>query len=386
MKPAVRPGNPLFSSGPCPKRPGWTVEALSGAYFGRSHRAREPLARIRELLDLSRALLGLPDDWRLGIVPGSDTGAIEMAMWSLLGPRGVDFLSWDNFGALWAFDGERALRPLDARVIEAPYGALPDLRRVDPARDTVFVWNGTTSGVRVPDAAWIAADREGLTFCDATSAVFAYPMDWTRLDATSYSWQKVMGGEAGFGMLILGPRAVERLESETPPWPIPRVFRLTGADGRLNEGIFRGETINTVSMMAVEDAIDALRWIESIGGQAGMIARSQANFGVIESWVAAREWIDFLARAPETRSHTSVCLSIVDPWFSALDEEAQWAVIRRMTALLEAEDAAYDIKTHRAAPPGLRIWCGGTVQRDDLEALTPWLDWAWDEVRGHGGG
>ena len=303
-----------------------------------------------------------------------------------MAPRGVDFLRWDNFGALWAIDGERELRPLDARVIDAPYGRLPDLAQVDPNRDTVFVWNGTTSGVRVPDAEWIAADRAGLTLCDATSAVLAYPMDWTRLDAITYSWQKVLGGEAGFGMLILGPRAVERLESESPPWPVPRVFRLTTGDGRLNEGIFRGETINTVSMMAVEDALDAMRWIDSIGGQAGMIARTRANFDVIDAWVAAREWIDFLAQAPETRSRTSVCLSIVDPWFSMLDTDEQWVAIKRMCALLEAEGAAYDIKTHRAAPPGLRIWCGGTVQRDDLEALTPWLDWAWDEVRRHGAG
>ena len=386
MKPARRPGNPHFSSGPCPKRPGWSLAALSGAYVGRSHRAAGPLARIRELLDLSRALLELPEGWRLGIVPGSDTGAIEMAMWSLLGPRGVDFLRWDNFGALWAVDGERELRPLDVRVLDAPYGALPDLGRVDPARDTVFVWNGTTSGVRVPDAAWIAAEREGLTLCDATSAVFAYEMDWTRLDVTSYSWQKVMGGEAGFGMLILGPRAADRLESARPPWPVPRVFRLTDGEGSLNEGIFRGETINTVSMMAVEDALDALRWIESIGGQAGMQARAKANFEVVEAWVEGRDWVEFLARAPETRSHTSVCLSIVDPWFAAQGEAGQWAVIRRMTSLLEAEGAAYDIKTHRAAPPGLRIWCGGTVERHDLEALTPWLDWAWDEVRRHGAG
>ncbi len=380
MKPAVRPSTPLFSSGPCAKRPGWSIDVLAAAQLGRSHRAREPLARIRELLDRSRALLDLPDEWRIAIVPGSDTGAIEMAMWSLLGPRGVDFLSWDNFGAQWVIDGERELRPLDARVIRAPYGHLPDLATVDPARDTVFVWNGTTSGVRVPDAEWIDADRAGLTLCDATSAVFAYPMDWTRLDATSYSWQKVMGGEAGFGMLILGPRAVARLESAAPPWPVPKVFRLT-SKGRLNEGVFRGETINTVSMMAVEDALDALRWIESIGGQAEMIARARANSGVIESWVAARAWVDFLAVAPETRSHTSVCLSLVDPWFAALDDGDQWNVIGRMTSRLEAEGAAYDIKTHRAAPPGLRIWCGGTVQRDDLEALTPWLDWAWDEVR-----
>ncbi|MCY4407983.1 MAG: phosphoserine transaminase [Rhodospirillaceae bacterium] len=381
MKPSVRPDNPLFSSGPCPKRPGWSVDVLSGALLGRSHRAREPLARIQELLERSRALLGLPDGWRIGIVPGSDTGAIEMAMWSLLGPRGVDFLRWDNFGALWAFDGERELRPLDARVLDAPFGRLPDLAQVDPNRDTVFVWNGTTSGVRVPDAEWIAADRAGLTFCDATSAVLAYPMDWTRLDATTYSWQKVLGGEAGFGMLILGPRAVERLESAPPPWPVPRVFRLTTGDGRLNEGIFRGETINTVSMMAIEDTLDALRWIESIGGQRGMIARARANFGVIEAWVAEREWVDFLAEAPETRSHTSVCLSIADPWFNGLGTDEQWDAIKLMCALLEAENAAYDIKTHRAAPPGLRIWCGGTVQRGDLEALTPWLDWAWDEMR-----
>ena len=379
-KPAVRPGNPRFSSGPCAKRPGWSVEALAGALVGRSHRARAPLARIGELLDLSRALLGLPDEWRLAIAPGSDTGAMEMAMWSLLGPRGVDFLSWDNFGEQWALDGTRQLRPLDARVIRAPYGRLPDLTQVDPARDTVFVWNGTTSGVRVPDAAWIDPARDGLTLCDATSAVFAYPLDWSRLDATSYSWQKVMGGEAGFGMVILGPRAVARLESATPPWPVPKVFRLA-VDGRLDEGPFRGETLNTVSMLAVEDALDSLRWIESIGGQAAMIARAEANFGVVESWVAARDWIDFLAVAPETRAHTSVCLRIVDPWFTALDEGERRNVIGAMTALLEAEGAAFDVKAHRAAPPGLRIWCGGTVRRDDLAALTPWLDWAWQETR-----
>ena len=379
-KPAVRPGNPCFSSGPCAKRPGWSVEALAGALVGRSHRAPAPLARIGELLDLSRALLGLPDAWRLALVPGSDTGAMEMAMWSLLGPRGVDFLSWDNFGEQWARDGARQLRPLDARVIRAPYGRLPDLAQVDPARDTVFVWNGTTSGVRVPDAAWIDPARRGLTLCDATSAVFAYPLDWSRLDATSYSWQKVMGGEAGFGMVVLGPRALARLESATPPWPVPKVFRLA-VDGRVDEGLFRGETLNTVSMLAVEDALDSLRWIESIGGRAAMIARAEANFGVLESWVAARDWIDFLAVAPETRARTSVCLRIVDPWFTALDEGARWNAIGAMTALLEAEGAAFDVKAHRAAPPGLRIWCGGTVQREDLAALTPWLDWAWQETR-----
>ena len=379
-KPAVRPGNPCFSSGPCAKRPGWSVEALAGALVGRSHRAPAPLARIGELLDLSRALLGLPDAWRLALVPGSDTGAMEMAMWSLLGPRGVDFLSWDNFGEQWARDGARQLRPLDARVIRAPYGRLPDLAQVDPARDTVFVWNGTTSGVRVPDAAWIDPARRGLTLCDATSAVFAYPLDWSRLDATSYSWQKVMGGEAGFGMVVLGPRALARLESATPPWPVPKVFRLA-VDGRVDEGLFRGETLNTVSMLAVEDALDSLRWIESIGGRAAMIARAEANFGVLESWVAARDWIDFLAAAPETRARTSVCLRIVDPWFTALDEGARWNAIGAITALLEAEGAAFDVKAHRAAPPGLRIWCGGTVQREDLAALTPWLDWAWQETR-----
>jgi phosphoserine aminotransferase len=380
MKPTARPNNPRFSSGPCPKRPGWSFDAIAGAQIGRSHRATEPLARIKEVLDRSRDLLGLPDDTRIAIVPGSDTGAIEMAMWSLLGTRGVDFLTWENFGEQWVIDAEKQLRPLDTRIIRAPYGHLPDLATVDPSRDTVFVWNGTTSGVRVPNAEWIAPAREGLTLCDATSAVFAYHMDWTRLDVTSYSWQKVMGGEAGFGMLILGPRAVEQLERAVPPWPVPKVFRLT-SKGALNEGVFRGETINTVSMIAVEDALDALRWIETIGGQEGMIARADDNFAAIDAWVGARDWIDFLAVAPETRSHTSVCLSVVDPWFTALDEAAQWKVIGAMASRLEAEQAAYDIKTHRAAPPGLRIWCGGTVERSDLEALTPWLDWAWDEAR-----
>ena len=370
MKPKRKPANPMFSSGPCPKRPGWSHAALEGALVGRSHRAREPLARIREVLDRSRALLGLPDGWRIAVVPGSDTGAMEMAMWSLLGARGTDFLSWENFGEQWIIDGERQLRPLDVRVIRAPFGRLPDLSTADPSRDTVFVWNGTTSGVRVPDAEWIDPAREGLTLCDGTSAVFAYPMDWSRLDAVSYSWQKVMGGEAGFGMLILSPRAVARLESTTPPWPVPKVFRLM-SKGALNEGIFRGETINTVSMLAVEDALDSLRWIESIGGETGMIARARENFAILEAWVEDRDWIDFLAVEPESRSHTSVCLKIVDSRFAALTEPDQWAVIADMTALLEAEGAAFDIKTHRAAPPGLRVWCGGTVECENLKALTP---------------
>ncbi len=380
MKPTVRPRNPLFSSGPCPKRPGWSIDGLADATVGRSHRATEPLARIRSVLERSHALLGLPEDWRVALVPGSDTGAIEMALWSLLGARGVDFLTWENFGEQWVIDGESQLTPLDARIIRASYGRLPDLGTVDPARDTVFVWNGTTSGVRVPNADWITPDRAGLTLCDATSAVFAYDMDWSKLDATSYSWQKVMGGEAGFGMLILGPRALEHLVSHTPPWPMPKVFRLA-SKGKLIEGVFRGETINTVSMLAVEDALDSLRWIESIGGLPAMIARADDNFAVVERWVAERDWVAFLAEDPATRSHTSVCLSISDPWFNALDEAARWDVVKDMTNRLEAENAAFDIKTHRAAPPGLRIWTGGTVERDDLEALMPWLDWAWGEVR-----
>ena len=379
-KPTRKPNNPRFSSGPCTKRPGWTTDVLSDAYIGRSHRAKGPLASIQELLARSHELLELPEDWIIATVPASDTGAMEMAMWSLLGARGVDFLTWENFGEQWVIDGETELKPLDARIRRVPYGALPNLAETDPERDLVFVWNGTTSGVRVPNADWIAAERGGVTICDATSAVFAYDMDWRKLDATTYSWQKVMGGEAGFGMLILSPHAIERLESHTPPWPVPKLFRLTNG-GKLNKGIFRGETINTISMLAVADALDALNWIESVGGQAGMVARSTENARVINSWVESSDWITHLASEPDTRSRTSVCLSIADPWFESLDTEARWEVVGEITKRLEAEAVAFDIKTHRAAPPGLRIWAGGTVERADLEALTPWLDWAWEQTR-----
>jgi phosphoserine aminotransferase len=380
VKPTIRPIDPNFSSGPCAKRPGWSLAALEGAMVGRSHRAKEPLARIREVVSRTRDVLGLPEDFRVAIVPASDTGAMEMAMWSLLGARGVDFFTWENFGEQWVIDGETQLKPLDCRVIRAPYGELPDLGQADPARDCVFVWNGTTSGVRVPNGDWISADREGLTICDATSGVLAHEMPWDKLDVVTYSWQKAMGGEAGFGMLLLGPRAAERLESHTPPWPVPKIFRL--AKGRkIIEGIFRGETINTVSMLAIEDALDALRWIESIGGNAGMIARATANFAVLDAWVAKTPWVDFLARDPATRSRSSICLSLTEGWFQALDEDKRWDIVDEMKTMLEREGAAYDINTHRAASPGLRIWGGGTVDASDLEKLLPWLDWAWAEIR-----
>ena len=380
QKPAVVPDNPRFSSGPCAKRPGWSPAVLEGALVGRSHRAAEPLKRIQEVISRSREVLRLPEDFRVAIVPASDTGAVEMAMWSLLGARGVDFLTWENFGEQWVIDGESQLRPLDHRIIRAPYGELPDLRQADPTRDCVFVWNGTTSGVRIPDGDWIAGDREGLTICDATSGLLAHELPWDTLDVVTYSWQKAMGGEAGFGMLLLGPRAAERLENFTPPWPVPKIFRLANGQ-RLINGVFRGETINTISMLAVEDALDALRWVESIGGGPGMIARAEANFSVVAEWVAQTPWVAFLARDPATRSRTSICLSITEDWFAALDESARWQIVGALTALLEREGAAFDIATHRAAPPGLRIWGGGTVQRSDLEDLLPWLDWAWAEIR-----
>ena len=380
QKPTICPDNPRFSSGPCAKRPGWSLAALEGALTGRSHRATEPLQRIREVIQRSRDILSLPDDFRVGIVPASDTGAVEMALWSLLGARGVDFLTWENFGEQWVIDGESQLRPLDHRIIRAPYGELPDLTQTDPARDCVFVWNGTTSGVRVPDGDWISAEREGLTICDATSGVLAHEMPWDKLDVVTYSWQKVMGGEAGFGMMLLGPRAAERLENFTPPWPIPKLFRLAKGQ-KIIEGIFRGQTINTISMLAVEDALDALRWVESIGGSNAMIARAEANFAVIDAWVAKTTWVEFLARDPAVRSRTSICLSLTEDWFQALDEKARWAIVDEMTQWLAEEGAAFDIATHRAAPPGLRIWGGGTVEQRDLALLLPWLDWAWAEMR-----
>lgn len=380
-KPGARPANPCFSSGPCAKRPGWSPEALRGALVGRSHRAPDAEARIAEVIDRSRALLGMPDDWRLGILAGSDTGAFEAALWSLLGPRGVDVLAWESFGAGWAADVTDRLGVAGARVHEAPYGELPDLDRVSPDNDIVFVWNGTTSGVRVPDGDWIAEDRAGLAICDATSAAFAMELPWTRLDAAAWSWQKVLGGEAQHGMLALGPRAVERLESWTPDRPLPKIFRLVDSAGRLNAGLFRGRTINTPSMLCVEDALDALRWAESIGGLPALAARSRANLDAIAAWAGRTGWIDFLCRDPAIRSSTSVCLAIADPRFADRAPEERRRIAARLAGMLEAEGAAFDANGYRDAPPGLRLWAGPTVERGDLEALFPWLDWAWDRLR-----
>jgi phosphoserine aminotransferase len=377
--PELRPVNPCFSSGPCAKRPGFTLDALNGALLGRNHRAAETKARITEVIDRSRALLGMPADWRLGVVPASDTGAMEIALWSLLGPRPVDVLTFESFGAGWATDILRQLKLSSARVLSADYGDLPDLAAVDPAHDFVFTWNGTTSGVRVPNADWIARDREGLAICDATSAVFAMPVDWQKLDVVTWSWQKVLGGEAAHGMLALSPRAVARLESHEPAWPMPKVFRLT-AKGKLTEGIFRGDTMNTPSMLCVEDALDGLRWAERIGGLPALFARSEANFKAVADFVAGSETFDFLARDPATRSNTSICLKIVSPWFLSLDEGGRAKAAKRMAALLEARRIAYDIGAYRDAPPGLRIWGGATVETSDIEALMPWTQWAHDVV------
>ncbi|MBL8673375.1 MAG: phosphoserine transaminase [Rhodospirillales bacterium] len=379
MKPNARPNCPDFSSGPCAKRPGWTPEALKGAATGRSHRSKLGKQKLAEVIDRTRALLGIPADYRIGIVPASDTGAVEMTLWSMLGARGVDVLTWESFGEGWANDIVKQLKLKDARTINAPYGALPDLKMVDWSRDVVFTWNGTTSGVKVPDGAWIADDRAGLAICDATSAAFAMDLPWAKLDVVTWSWQKVMGGEGAHGMLVLSPRAVERLTTYTPPWPLPKIFRLTSG-GKLTEGVFKGETINTPSMVAVEDAIDGLVWGESVGGLKGLMARSNANLAVLEKFAAKRPWIGFLAADPATRSNTSVCLNIVAPWFAALDAARQAAAAKRMADLLEAEKAGYDLGSYRDAPPGLRIWCGATVEAADLEALCPWLDWAYAEI------
>ncbi len=379
-EPRTKPVNPCFSSGPTAKRPGWSPAVLEGALVGRSHRAAPAKARLVEVIERSRRLLGIPESFRLGIMPGSDTGAFEAAMWSLLGPRGVDLLVFDAFGEGWLADVRDQLRLEDLRVLRAPYGELPDLAAVDPARDLVFTWNGTTSGVRVPDGDWIAADREGLVLCDATSAVFAMALPWERLDVVTWSWQKVLGGEAQHGMLALGPRAVERLESHTPPWPLPKIFRLA-RNGRPIEGIFRGETINTPSMLAVEDVLDALGWAETVGGRAGLEARVRANLAAVEAWVARTGWVEFLARRPEIRSPTAICLRIVDPAVTALSEEGQRAFVRSMLAFLESRQVAHDIGAYRDAPPGLRIWGGATVETADIEALLPWLDRAFAEAR-----
>jgi phosphoserine aminotransferase len=378
-KPDLRPSNPRFSSGPCAKRPGWTLAALEGALLGRSHRAREPKAKLAEVIDRSRAVLGMPADWRLGIVPASDTGAVEMAMWSLLGPRGVDILAWESFSKDWATDVTKQLKLSDTRVLSAGYGGLPDLAQVDPARDLVFVWNGTTSGVRLADAGFIADDRAGLAICDATSAAFAMELPWHKLDVVTWSWQKVLGGEAAHGMLALSPRAVARLESHKPAWPMPKIFRMT-KDGKINEGIFKGETINTPSMLCVEDALDGLRWAEGVGGLKGLVARSEANLAAIADWVARTPWVDFLAEDAATRSCTSICLKIVAPWFAALDAAAQAAVAKQLAAALEKEGVALDAANYRDAPPGLRIWGGATVETADIVALLPWLDWAFAAV------
>ena len=381
MPPSARPADPRFSSGPCKKRPGWSLDRLEQAVLGRSHRARIGKERLAEAIDRTRSILRVPNDYRIAIVPASDTGAVEMAMWTMLGARGVDMLAWESFGEGWITDVVKQLKLDDCRLIRADYGHLPDLAVVDTeTRDVVFTWNGTTSGVRVPDGDWIAADRDGLTICDATSAAFAQALDWPKLDVTTFSWQKVMGGEAAHGMLILSPRAVDRLESFTPDRALPKIFRLTKS-GKLNEGVFRGETINTPSMLCVEDYIDTLRWAEEIGGLDALMGRADANLAVLAAWVARTPWVDFLAIDPATRSNTSVCLKIVDPGIAGLPVEAQAAFAKAIAGRLDGEAVAHDIGGYRDAPPGLRIWTGATIEASDLEALTPWLDWAFKAER-----
>jgi phosphoserine aminotransferase len=378
--PAIRPACTQFSSGPCAKRPGWRTQNLDDALVGRSHRAKDAKARLKLAIDLTRELLQIPSGYRVGIVPGSDTGAFEMALWSLLGQRGVDVLAWESFGDGWVSDVVKQLKLSDARILKAGYGDIVDLARVDFDNDVVFTWNGTTSGVRVPNGDWIASDRKGLTLCDATSAAFAQNLDWPKLDVVTLSWQKALGGEAGHGMLILSPRAVERLLSYAPPWPLPKVFRLTSG-GKLIEGIFEGETINTPSMLCVEDYIDALRWAKSLGGLPALIARANANAKALSDWVAKTSWIDFLAKEESVRSNTSVCLETVDPAVAALGSDAQSRFAKAIASLLEREKIAYDIGAYRDAPPGLRIWCGATVETSNIEALTHWLDYAFDKLK-----
>ena len=373
--PGQRPANPCFSSGPCAKRPGYSLQNLKDAPLGRSHRAKAGKVKLKRAIDLTREILGVPANYLIGIVPASDTGAVEMALWSLLGARGVDMLSWESFGEGWVTDVVKQLKLKDARVLKAGYGDIADLAAVNFDNDVVFTWNGTTSGVKVPNGDWIKDDRKGLTICDATSAAFAQPLDWAKLDVVTYSWQKVLGGEAAHGMLILGPRAVERLESYAPAWPLPKIFRLTN-NGKLIKGIFEGDTINTPSMLCVEDYIDALQWSKSLGGLEGLIKRADGNLKVMADWVAKTDWVDFLATDAAIRSNTSVCLKIVDPAITALSAEAQAAFVKQLPALLEKEKIAYDIDGYRDAPPGLRVWCGATVEASDVAALTQWLDWA----------
>jgi phosphoserine aminotransferase len=379
-KPTARPAVPHFSSGPCAKRPGWSLQALTDAVLGRSHRSKSGKAKLKRAIDLTREVLEVPADYRIGIVPASDTGAVEMALWSLLGPRRVTMLAWESFGEGWIADVQKELKLKDVTVIKAPYGELPDLSKVDPTTDVVFTWNGTTSGVRVPNADWIAADRAGLTICDATSAAFAQALDWPKLDVVTYSWQKALGGEAAHGMLILSPRAVVRLESHTPAWPIPKIFRLTKG-GKVNEDPFEGGTINTPSMLCVEDYLDTLNWAKSIGGQKALMARADANAKAIADWVTLTPWISFLGNDPALRSNTSVCLKVVDPAVTKLSADAQAKFVKGLSAMLEKEGVAYDIDAYRDAPSGLRIWCGSTVERTDVEALTLWLDWAYAQAK-----
>jgi phosphoserine aminotransferase len=376
--PAMRPARSEFSSGPCAKRPGWNPENLGSAVLGRSHRSKLGKARLKAAIDQTRAVLRVPDDYLIGIVPGSDTGAVEMALWSLLGPRPVQLLAFESFGKDWVTDVVKQLK-IEAEVLDAPYGRLPDLSKVRGEADLVFTWNGTTSGVRVPNGDFIAADRAGLTVCDATSACFAQELAWPKLDVVTFSWQKALGGEAAHGVLILSPRAVERLESHTPAWPMPKLFRMTKG-GKLNAEIFDGATINTPSMLCVEDYLDALKWAASIGGLSELKARADANLAVLEAWAAKTPWVDFLAEDAASRSNTSVCLKVVDPAVTALPAEAQGEFAKKLAALLEKEGVALDIGGYRDAPPGLRIWCGATVEADDLTALTPWLDWAFASV------
>jgi phosphoserine aminotransferase len=379
IRPTVRPARPFFSSGPCAKHPGWTPAPLADAVLGRSHRSRPGMAKLKAAIDRSARLHGIPEDYRIIIVPASDTGAVELAMWSLLGSRTVDAFAWDTFGAEWLTDSVYQLK-LDTRVYRAEYGHLPDLTKADPKHDIVFVWNGTTSGVCVPDGEWIADDREGLTICDATSSIFAMDMPWPKLDATAFSWQKGLGGEAAHGMLVLSPRAIERIESCTPPWPMPKIFRVK-KDGKFNTGLFDGETLNTPSMLAVEDYLDTLDWAESIGGMPALLARTGRNFAALSQWVRESKWLTFMAIEERFRSPTSVCLKIVEPWFAERAPAEQRTIVRQFADLLENEGVAFDIAGHRTAPPGLRVWCGPTVESDEIEALTPWLDWAWAEIR-----
>jgi phosphoserine aminotransferase len=379
-KPGVRPANPHFSSGPCAKRPGWSLQALTDAVLGRSHRSKAGKAKLKRAIDLTRDVLEVPADYRIGIVPASDTGAVELALWSMLGARPVTMLAWESFGEAWVTDVEKQLKLKDVTVLKAPYGALPDLSRVNSSTDVVFTWNGTTSGVRVPNGDWIAADRKGLTICDATSAAFAQALEFKKLDVVTFSWQKALGGEGAHGMLILSPRAIERLESYKPAWPLPKIFRITKG-GKLNEDLFAGATLNTPSMLAVEDYLDTLSWAKSVGGLKALRARADGNAKVMADWVARTPWIEHLPQDEKTRSNTSVCMKLADPDVTKLAADAQLALIKNMEAMLEREGVAYDVANHRDAPPSLRIWCGCTVEQRDLEALTPWLDWAFNEAK-----